>query len=349
MRLFLATLVLALAGISIALAHVTSTGLAVLDVIGDKLNYRLTLIATEQEEEMGRALLAASDGNAAAAAKVAQAMRDYARFSVDGDACKPGRITVQGSRAGDGKVVLEMALACPKAVGRLAIRDDWPEVLGGHFQTVMSVRIPGRPSVEFAFVEDKRSATVELSGGTSTGWLSFIAMGAEHILSGPDHLLFLLALLALARGFWPIVKIVTGFTIAHSITLSLAALGVVEVPARIVEPLIAATIVWVAVENLAFPSGARWRWLIAATFGLVHGLGFASALTELGLPRDAMVRALIGFNVGVELGQLAFVAVVMPAVVWLAKPGRFTVLPQALSIVVALAGAFWLVERLFFA
>jgi hypothetical protein len=242
-----------------------------------------------------------------------------------------------------------MALACPKAAGTLTIRDDWPDALGGHFQTVMSVRLPGRPSVEFAFVEGKRSATVELSGPTATGWLSFIAMGTEHILSGPDHLLFLLALLALARGFWPIVRIVTGFTVAHSITLSLAALGVVDVPSRIAEPLIAATIVWVAIENLAFPAGGRRRWLVAVVFGLVHGLGFASALTELGLPRDAMVRALIGFNVGVELGQLAFVAVAIPALVWLAKPGRIAKLPQALSVVVALAGAVWLVERLFFA
>jgi len=104
---------------------------------------------------------------------------------------------------------------------------------------------------------------------------------------------------------------------------------VVEVPSRLVEQLIAATIVWVALENLAFPNGTRWRWLVAAVFVLVHGLGFASAPTEL--------------------GQLAFVAVVMPIVVWLAKPGRFIVLPQALSVVVALAGAFWLVERLFFA
>jgi hypothetical protein len=86
--------------------------------------------------------------------------------------------------------------------------------------------------------------------------------------------------------------------------------------------------------------------LIAALFGLIHGLGFASGLTELGLPRDAMVRALIGFNVGVELGQLAFVAVVMPAVVWLARPPRFPRLPQILSILVAVMGAVWLVERL---
>jgi len=222
MRALLVAVMLVVAWGADALAHVTSTGLAVLDVTGDRLGYRLTLVATEQEEDFGRALLAAADGDAAAAAKVAQAMRDYARFSVDGAGCTPGRITVQGTRSGDGKVVLEMALACPKATGTLAIRDDWPEVLGGHFQTVMSVRIPGRSSIEFAFVEDKRSASVELSGATGTGWLSFIAMGAEHILSGPDHLLFLLALLALARGFWPIVRIVTGFTIAHSITLSLA-------------------------------------------------------------------------------------------------------------------------------
>src|SRR4029453_5707122 len=133
---------------------------------------------------------------------------------------------------------------------------------------------------------------------------------------------------------------------AHSVTLSLAVLGYVDVPSRIVEPLIAASIVWVAMENLLAPAQTRWRWLVAAVFGLVHGLGFASALTELGLPRDAMGRALVGFNVGVELGQLAFVAVVMPILVWLAKPGRFAALPQALSVVVALAGAFWLVERL---
>ena len=89
-------------------------------------------------------------------------------------------------------------------------------------------------------------------------------------------------------------------------------------------------------------------WLVAAVFGLVHGLGFAGGLIELGLPRDAMVRALIGFNVGVELGQLAFVAAVMPVVVWLAKPGRVPFLPQALSVAVAATGAFWLIERLFF-
>jgi hypothetical protein len=329
-----------------AIAHVTSTGLAVLRVDGGRLSYSLTLVATEQDGEMGRVLEAAADGNEAAVERVAATLRETARFSIGGAGCVPGRIMLRGSRVADGKVVLEMALSCPKATGPLVIQDDWPKVLGGHFQTVMSVRIPDTPSVELAFGEDRREAIIDLAGSAGTGWMSFIAMGAEHILGGLDHLLFLLALLALAKGFWPIARIVTGFTLAHSITLSLAVLDVVDVPSRIVEPLIAATIIWVALENLLAPAQTRWRWLIAALFGLIHGLGFASGLTELGLPRDAMVRALIGFNVGVELGQLAFVAVVMPAVVWLARPTRLPRLPQILSILVAVMGVVWLVERI---
>jgi hypothetical protein len=327
-----------------ASAHVTSTGLAVVEVDGSRLSYRLTLVATEQEGENVRLLEGAADGDPSAVATVASALRQHARFGMAGEPCTPGRIRFQGSRTGDGKVTLEMALSCPGAIGPLTIRDDWSLVLGSHYQTVMSVQVPGRPSAELVLNAERRDATVDL-GTAGTSWFDFIVMGAGHILSGPDHLLFLLALLALARSLWPIVRIVTGFTLAHSITLSLAALGLVEVPGRIVEPLIAATIIWVALENLLAPGQGRWRWLIAAVFGLVHGLGFAAGLTELGLPRDAMVRALIGFNVGVELGQLAFVAVVMPPLLWLARPGRFARLPQVLSILVAIMGAVWLVER----
>jgi hydrogenase/urease accessory protein HupE len=274
-------------------------------------------------------------------------LRDYARFSIANDPCQPGRISIRGSSTGDNKVILEMALSCPKALGTLAIRDDWPEVFGAHFQTVLSVRIPGRPSVEFAFLEDNRSATVDLAAPNPSGWTDFIAMGVEHILSGLDHLLFLLALLAFARGFWPTVKIVTAFTVAHSVTLSLAALGVVNIPSVIVEPLIAASIVWVAVENLVAPAGGVGRrWIVAALFGLVHGLGFASALNELDLTRAALIRALIGFNLGVELGQLAFVVIVMPPLAWASRPGRLPRLPQILSALVAVAGTVWLVTRL---
>jgi hypothetical protein len=345
MKLAIAVFALAVSWSCSAIAHVTSTGLATLTVDDGRLAYRLTVVASEVDEQGGRLLAAAADGDRAAAERVAGFLRDYARFSIAGEPCQPGRITMRGSTAGDGKVVLDMALSCPKSAGVLAIQDDWSKALGAHFQTVLSVRTQGKPSAEFVFLEEKRSATLDLAA-PDTSWLGFVAMGVEHIVGGIDHLLFLAALLALARGLWQTVKIVTAFTVAHSITLSLAALGLVHVPASIVEPLIAASIVWVAVENLVAPAGAGRRWLVAAVFGLVHGLGFASALTELDLSREALVRALVGFNVGVELGQLAFVVVFLPPFIWASRPHRLPRLPQILSAIVALVGAVWLVERL---
>jgi hypothetical protein len=335
------------AGIAPALGHVTSTGLAIVDVDDGRLNYRFTLVGSEVDEMYAPILRAAVDGDRAASERVAQALRDYARFSIAGEACIPGRISLRGSTVGDGKVVLNMELSCPKSVGALWIRDDWPEVLGAHFQTVMTVNVAGRVVGQFALLDERREATLPLHGAAGFGWLSFIRMGAEHILSGPDHLLFLLALLALSRGLWSMVTIVTGFTVAHSITLSLAVLGWVDAPSRLVEPLIAASIVWVAVENLVAPKGIGRRWLVAAAFGLVHGLGFAGGLLELGLPREALARALIGFNVGVELGQIAFVAVVLPPLAWASALPRLGRLPQVLSIAIAVMGLVWLVERVF--
>ena len=331
----------------LVLAHATSTGLATLDVAGTSLLYRLTVVATD-DDQAGRLLWLAGEGDQAAAARVADFLRNYVRVSIAGEPCRPGRISIRGFSAADDKVVLEMALSCAKGTGTLRIRDDWPEVLGAHFQTVLSVRVPGRSSIEFAFLEDNRSATVDLAAPTPPSWTGFIAMGLEHILGGIDHLLFLLALLAFARGLWPTVKIVTAFTVAHSLTLSLAALGLADVPSGIIEPLIAASIVWVAVENLVAPAAVGRRWLVAALFGLVHGLGFASALGELDLGRAALVRALVGFNLGVELGQLAFVVVVLPPLAWASRPGRLPWLPRALSLAVAVAGTVWLVLRIYY-
>ena len=322
-----------------ALAHVTSTGVASLDVKGGQLAYRMVIVPSEVDELYVPFLKERAE-------RVARDLRSYARFSIGGDACAPKHTEVKA--VGADKVMLEMALACPKAVGLLSIRDDWPEVLGAHFQTVMTVNVAGSIAGQFAFLDERREASLQLNVPGGFGWLSFIRMGAEHIMSGPDHLMFLLALLALSRGLWPTVKIVTGFTVAHSITLSLAVLGWVDVPSRVVEPLIAVSIMWVAVENLVSPSGIGRRWQVAATFGLVHGLGFAGGLLELGLPREALARALVGFNVGVELGQIAFVAFVLPPLAWMSSPKRLHRLPQILSVAVAAMGAVWLVQRVFF-
>jgi hypothetical protein len=148
--------------------------------------------------------------------------------------------------------------------------------------------------------------------GWSVAWL-YVKLGVEHILLGIDHLLFVLALLMLVRGTWLLIKTVTAFTVAHSITLALATLGYVHVPSAPVEALIALSIAFVAVEIVRKYQGreglaARAPWLVAFAFGLLHGLGFAGALSETGLPEGHIPLALLFFNVGVEIGQLLFIA-----------------------------------------
>jgi len=147
---------------------------------------------------------------------------------------------------------------------------------------------------------------------------AYTKLGTEHILDGVDHLLFVLALILITRGGWKLLTTVTAFTLAHSITLGLATLGFVHVPARPVEAVIALSIVFVAAEVVHGRRGVtgiteRAPWIVAFVFGLLHGLGFAGALTEIGLPQGHIPEALLFFNVGVEIGQLLFIAVVLGA------------------------------------
>ena len=172
--------------------------------------------------------------------------------------------------------------------------------------------------------------------------------GVAHIAIGYDHIAFIVALLLWARRFWPVAKVVTAFTVAHSITLALAALDIVALPGSLVEPLIAASIVWVAVENFIWRDVAR-RWKIAFALGLVHGFGFAGVLREFGLPSDALALALAFFNVGVEIGQIVIVAVAVPALALLDRltgGERDRRIVFAASSAIAALGVWWLVARL---
>ncbi|MEM7320109.1 MAG: HupE/UreJ family protein [Pseudomonadota bacterium] len=154
---------------------------------------------------------------------------------------------------------------------------------------------------------------------TLTGWgisRSYFGLGFDHILEGWDHLLFVFALLVLIRNPWRLAAAITAFTLAHSLTLALATLDLVRVPSQPVEAVIALSIVLLAVEILRRRQGGmqltqRFPWILAFSFGLLHGLGFAGALGEIGLPQDDVPLALLAFNLGVEAGQLAFVAVVL--------------------------------------
>jgi hydrogenase/urease accessory protein HupE len=185
----------------------------------------------------------------------------------------------------------------------------------------------------------------------TTSFRAFLKLGVEHILTGYDHLLFLCGLLVVCRRFKIMAAIVTCFTLAHSITLALAALDLVNLPGRIVEPLIAASIVFVGLENLLRRDEPKWRWALTFAFGLIHGFGFAGVLKQIGLGSSgrAFIVPLFSFNLGVELGQIAVTAILLP-LLWRLRRlhgfERYGV--QAISAAVALIGAYWLVQRIFF-
>ncbi len=176
----------------------------------------------------------------------------------------------------------------------------------------------------------------------------YTALGYRHILpEGVDHILFILGLFLLGARMKSLLSQVTAFTVAHSLTLGLALFGVVRLPAAVVEPVIALSIAFVAIENLLTKEVKPWRILVVFGFGLIHGLGFASALRELGLARNELLPALLGFNVGVELGQLSVVALALLAVGrFRGRPNyrRFVVVPGSLAI--AAVALVWTVQRL---
>jgi hydrogenase/urease accessory protein HupE len=223
-------------------------------------------------------------------------------------------------------------------------------------------------AIRLQAILDATKQTVGYYAGTTQGRLAvvrtFVVSGIEHILIGPDHILFLIGLLLLGGTLARLALIVTAFTIGHSITLSLAALDLVSPPAYFIEPLIALTIVVVGADNLlvlrgtrtvqdgsapSVPSVADIRAWLAAGFGLIHGFGFAYVLKEFGLPQAALAWSLFAFNVGVEIGQLLIVAVVAGSLMFIARrrPAAARVLAIGGSIAVIIAGVYWFIERVF--
>jgi hydrogenase/urease accessory protein HupE len=183
---------------------------------------------------------------------------------------------------------------------------------------------------------------------TGSTFLSYLKQGFEHILpEGLDHILFVLGLFLLCRAWRPILIQVTTFTAAHTITLALATLGYVSVNPKIVEPIIAASIAIVALENIFRPTYGKFRLLLVFIFGLIHGLGFAQRLIDERIPEGSVVSALLGFNVGVELGQLAVIGLAVAATFWIKDEDeyrRWVVIPA--SALIAIAGIAWAIQRL---
>ncbi len=215
------------------------------------------------------------------------------------------------------------------------------ELIGGEKLAGSKMLIAGATSYE--------PSAVALSEAAKAGqsFKEFFVLGLEHIAFGFDHLAFLLALLLAGSSLREAAKIITSFTVAHSITLALATFNVVNLPSWIVEPMIAVSIVYVGLENL-FRRDTSKRWLLTFGFGLIHGFGFASVLRELGIADQGSgaIVPLFSFNLGVELGQIVIAALILPLIWKLREQPKF--IPRyvpAFSILIALAGGWWLIER----
>jgi hypothetical protein len=179
---------------------------------------------------------------------------------------------------------------------------------------------------------------------------TWVAVGFQHIVpNGLDHMLFILGLFFLAGGWRSLLLQVTGFTLAHSLTLGMSMVGIISLPMSIVEPLIALSIVYVAIDNLYATKLARWRLVIVCLFGLLHGLGFASVLADIGLPQDQFLLSLGLFNLGVELGQLAVIAGAFLMVGWFSRQTWYqSNIAQPATIAIAGTGAYWFLKRIAF-
>lgn len=219
-------------------------------------------------------------------------------------------------------------------------------------QTFVNIYEKGQLNFQDILNKDRKGLEYFCGGrqGTLAVVAKFLPAGISHIFGGPDHVLFIVGLMLLGGTIGRLLTIVTAFTIAHSITLSLAALDIVNLPSYLVEPAIALSIVYVGVDNLMVGKAGRdFRALIAFFFGLVHGFGFAGVLREFGLPREALGWSLFSFNVGVEIGQVVIVVIVASLLALIRKRnpllGRRIVV--AGSVIVAAAGAFWFFQRVF--
>jgi len=322
-----------------------STGYSAIAIERTSVRYSLTLWPAAMPPAIADEVRRARAGDAPSAERLLGAVRDKIGLVTRGRRCEAGRGSLSPASPKIESVTLVVDFACGADILELVVRDDLFDVFGADYHTLARIDAAGR-TTQFAFAPDTRETRVTL--GASGGLASFVLLGIEHILTGWDHLLFLLGLLLCGGGWLALAKIITAFTLAHSITLALAALNVVVLPDRLVEAVIALSIAFVAAENLFGKPVVARRWLVSFCFGLVHGFGFSSALRDLGLSTHGLVLSLFGFNAGVEIGQGLVVALALPALVLLRNTRWERRMVWSSSLAILLVGAVLFVERAFF-
>jgi hypothetical protein len=341
-------LLLALPGLAAAHSGGT-TGMATIQVAGQTVRYDLTLPDVPPGPLADRMQLGRPDATPDYRPLV-EALSQHVHIRADGRDCAPAEGKVTPPSAAALSLTGSVTYQCPGTIGRLEIEDDLPDALGADHHTIALIVWPGGTH-SAAFGAESRHAELVIGADAPgmKGAGSFFALGIEHILTGYDHLLFLLVLILRGRDLLQLLKIVTAFTLAHTVTLGLAAYDVVTLPGAFVEAVIALSIAYVAAENL-FPRFAiSRRWTVSFLFGLVHGFGFSSVLREIGLPRENLLLSLLNFNLGVEAGQAAMVVAALPLLLYIRRrpwEPRFT---MAVSAIVLVVGLVLFLERALFA
>lgn len=243
------------------------------------------------------------------------------------------------------QITIELAAPFDGSPRELTVSADLWRDLAARHRHVVQVEWPGASDQKLLTAESpSHTFTLGKEQSLAAQVAEYMKLGIEHIFLGYDHIMFLVGLVIVGGRFASLVKIVTAFTIAHSITLALAVLGVVTPASRWVESGIALSIAYVAIENL-ISSAPRHRWVLAFCFGLVHGFGFAGVLTEIGLPTRGLAAALLAFNFGVEVGQLCIVAALFPLALWLSRTRFQRPVVIGVSLIVLVFAVGWFVER----
>jgi hypothetical protein len=330
-------------------AHTVGKGLATITITGQTIQYNLLVALTATAPEGSNAMQLGQPGQTIDYSPLLKAVQERIRVASDGRPCQAATGSVTPPTQQGGSVALQLQFVCGDIPRELTIRDDLFDVLGADYHTIANIQWPGG-SEQFVFLPNEREVRVTVAAGVTTrGIGSFFFLGIEHILTGYDHLLFLLALILRGGNIWSLLKIITAFTLAHSVTLALAALNIVMLPERLVEATIALSIAYVAAENLFMRHAVSHRWVVAFIFGLMHGFGFSNVLRELGLPKEGLVWALLNFNLGVEAGQAIAVVVAVPLLMWLRRYRWEPRAVTAVSMVVLMVGLILFVDRAFLA
>ncbi len=323
------------------------TGFATISISGKLVRYNLTL-SQVPPGPLAEKMHLGQGGVSADYRPLVTSVREKIHIASDGVACAASEGQVVPPAANSVSITATVDFKCEDDVRKLTIRDDMSDIIGPGQHTLAAIQWAGG-SQQFAFGADARETTLVVAdqAQASRGAGSFFPLGIEHILTGYDHLLFLIALMLRGGNVWSLLKIITAFTVAHSITLALAALDVVVLPGVLVESVIALSIAYVAMENLLPRYAASRRWAVSFLFGLVHGFGFSSVLREIGLPRENLLLALLNFNLGVEAGQFTIIVLAVPILMRFRERSWEPRVVMGISGAIFLAGVVLFIERAF--